>query len=292
MTPRSMSTQTPFDAPALMRPRVSRELIQFVSRSITDRDKNICLDIYEHRFLTTHQANRIYFESYTRARARLFHLYRLRVLDRFRPLRGSGSYPWYYVLDEIGIHIVAAIRGVDQRELKYDKAKALAQVFSPRLRHMTEVNDFFTRIAQASRTSEGLLRLSSWLGERSCRARWKGYVHPDGFGSIEEPNGAVSFWLELDGGTEIRSRLAEKLDRYSALSDIRGSADLILFTFPGSEREAGARKVLFNCGIEVMTGVFENHMEDPMGKLWLPIGSQTRIRVSDLVKAPKRRISA
>lgn len=36
----------------------------------TERDSNICLDIYEHRFLTTHQIFQLHFTSYSRARAR------------------------------------------------------------------------------------------------------------------------------------------------------------------------------------------------------------------------------
>lgn len=292
MTTRSLSPQTPLDARSHMRPRVNGELVQLVSRSITDRDKSLCLDVYEHRFLTTHQAQRLFFDSYTRARTRLFHLYRFRVLDRFRPLRGAGSHPWYYVLDEIGIQVVAAIRGVDAKDLRYDKAKALAQVFSPVLRHMTEVNDFFSRVTQYARKENDSLSLAEWLGERSCRTRWKGYVRPDGFGRIETPTDAVSFWLELDGGTEVLSRLADKLDRYSTLSDIRGSADLILFSFPTIEREAGARKVMFDCGIPVMTGIFREHMEDPMRKLWLPIESQNRLSFPELLATPRRKLSA
>lgn len=36
----------------------------------TERDSNICLDIYEHRFLTTHQIFQLHFTSYSRKRVR------------------------------------------------------------------------------------------------------------------------------------------------------------------------------------------------------------------------------
>ena len=290
--PRSLGAQTPhrktLDQP---RPRLSRDLIHRVSRSVTPRDKRICLDVYEHRFLTSHQARRLHFGSSPRARNRLLALWRLRVVDRFQPMRATGSHPYYYVLDDVGIHIVAAQLGVAPNDLPYDKQLALAQVYSPHLRHHTEVNDFFTRLAEEAGRRQGH-RLRTWLGERGCRRVWRDLVRPDGYGVVETRGKRVSFILELDGGTEIRSRLAQKLEACADLAGTPEAPDAVIFCFPGAEREASAREVLHDPGILVATGVLDEHLHDPLGEVWLPLGARRRRSLLDLARARTRELSA
>jgi hypothetical protein len=62
---------------------------------LTDRDRQIALDCYDHHVLTTEQLVRLHFAGLRTATARLDALYKLRVLDRFRPpcKRGAGSTP-------------------------------------------------------------------------------------------------------------------------------------------------------------------------------------------------------
>ncbi len=290
--PRSLGPQTPYrkthDNP---RPRLNRDLIHRVSRSVTPRDKRICLDVYEHRFLTTHQARRLRFGSAPRARNRLLALWRLRVLERFQPERPTGSHPFYYVLDDIGIHIVAAHLGVPAKDLPYDKQHALAQVYSPHLRHHTEVNDFFTRLAEEAGGRQGH-RLRTWLGERGCRRVWRDLVRPDGYGILEAGGQQISFLLELDGGTEIRSRLARKLEACADLAGTPEAPDALIFCFPSREREASAREILHDPGILVATGVLEEHLHDPLGEVWLPLGGRRRRSLVDLARARPKELSA
>jgi Replication-relaxation len=289
---RSLVSQTPSkkNHPNL-RPRVSKELISRAARSVTPRDKRICLDIYEHRFLTTHQVCRLHFTSAPRARNRLHGLWQLRVLDRFQPERPTGSHPFYYVLDEVGIHIVAAQLGVAPKKLVYDRGEALAQVYSPHLLHHTEVNDFFTRLAEETRRTSGH-RLHSWLGERGCRQMWRELIRPDGYGLLEARGRRVSFLLELDGGTEIRSRLARKLEALADLAGTPEAPDGLILCFPSSDREASARAVLEEPGIVVATGVLREHLRNPLGEVWLPLGARRRRRLVDLVGHGSRSLSA
>jgi hypothetical protein len=259
---------------------VSKALIHEVSQRITRRDKSICIDSFEHRFLTTHHAHRLHFTSHARARDRLRKLYNMRVLERFRPQADTGSHPFYYVLDDIGIAIVAAHRGVDAKELPYDKHKALSLVYSPRLAHMTEVNDFFTVLAHKSNTSSA--RLTSWLSERACAARWKGLVYPDGCGVVKTPEAALSFFLELDGGTESGPRLADKLHGYAQMIGMPDCPSALLFCFPSRERESHARKSLHDCGITIASAVLTDHMGDPHGDNWLPLGATRRVSLMEL----------
>lgn len=59
-------------------------LVSLGSR-LTDRDRQIALDCYDHHVLTTEQLVRLHFAGLRTATARLDALYKLRVLDRFRP---------------------------------------------------------------------------------------------------------------------------------------------------------------------------------------------------------------
>jgi len=283
--PRSLSPQTPSDKNlANPRPRVSKDLISRVARSVTFRDKRICLDVYEHRFLTTHQTRRLHFTSAPRARNRLLALWRLRVLERFQPERPTGSHPFYYVLDEVGIHIVAAQLGVDPKHLHYDREGALAQVYSPHLLHHTEVNDFFSRLAEEA-GGKPEHRLCTWLGERGCRRVWRDLIRPDGYAVLEARGKQVSFLLELDGGTEIRSRLARKLEACADLAGTPEAPDALVFCFPSAEREASARTILEEPGIVVATGVLQEHLRDPLGEVWLSLGGRRRRPLIDLAPA-------
>lgn len=281
MTSRAVGPQTPRNRRKdLARPRVSKVLIHQVSERVTRRDKSICLDSFEHRFLTTHHAHRLHFTSHARARDRLRKLYDMRVLERFRPQADTGSHPFHYVLDDIGVAIVAAQLGADPKELRYDKHKALSLVYSPRLAHMTEVNDFFTVLANKNNSSPA--RLTAWMSERACAARWKGLVYPDGCGVIKTFEGTLSFFVELDGGTESGPRLTDKLYAYAEMAGMPDCPSALLFCFPTRERESSARKSLHDCGIKIASAVLADHIADLHGDNWLPLGAARRVSLIEL----------
>jgi hypothetical protein len=280
MSTRSVLAQTaPASRGRKPRPRLAKHLIHEVARSVTARDKQICLDIYEHRFLTTHQSARLHFGSEPRARARLHQLWLNRVLDRFRPERTTGSHPWHYVLDEVGVAIVEQQLGIER--LRYDKRKALAQVFSPNLVHNTAVNDFFSRLAEVLRSVDGW-QLATWLGERSCEEHWRGACRPDGSAILEGPSGAMSFCLELDRGTEDGARLAAKLDDYAALDGGADAPDVVLFCFESPVREAAQRRALAGYPVTIATASLADHTSDPLAANWLPIGAAQRHAITEL----------
>src|SRR6266511_4504669 len=79
-----------------------RSRIQRVAASITERDQLICIDLHEHRVLTTQQLYELHFSSPQRARSRLARLHAMGVLWRNRPRAQLGSLPWHYTLDAIG----------------------------------------------------------------------------------------------------------------------------------------------------------------------------------------------
>ncbi len=267
---------------ARARPRPDRSRLQAMAASLTERDQRICADLYEHRVLTTFQLFELHFPSYIRARRRLLQLHRLGLLWRTRPRKRPGSLPWHYVLDELGVLIVAESRGVEAGELRFRFDRALGMLDSQRLRHLRETNGFFTRLVYACRTDHPGDRLGLWWGERVCAEAWDGLVRPDGLGRLDGPEGSITFALELDRGTEARDRLEAKLERYLLIASVPDSPEVVLFCFPTDERERSARQVLHRPALAVATSTIERHLGDPLGQVWRPLGSDHRLRLIDL----------
>jgi hypothetical protein len=196
--------------------RVALTHVVGLGSRLTDRDRQIALDCYEHHALTTTQLQRLHFDGIRTARARLETLHRLRVLDRFRPPapHGTGSAPYHWVLDEAGAHVVAAQYGIARRELKWRHATALALADSPKLRHHIEINEFFAQLAQEASTIGGTL--SEWYGERTIHGLFDGLIWPDGYGVLTLPDRApLHLLLELDRATEPATQLRDKAMRYA-----------------------------------------------------------------------------
>src|SRR5918996_4217897 len=150
MTDRSSVGRTRYGARASA--RTIRSKIQKASLSITERDQLICLDLHEHRVLTTHQLHELHFSSIQRTRARLSQLNEMGVIWRNRPRTHLGSLPWHYILDEIGAMIVAEYLGIDQRDVGYRNDRKRTLIDSQRLRHARAANSFFTRMIFATRS--------------------------------------------------------------------------------------------------------------------------------------------
>jgi protein involved in plasmid replication-relaxation len=88
----------------IVRPRrfTAHDVVRLASH-LTERDRQIALDCFDHHVLTTSQIKRLHFTDTRTTVARLNVLYRLRVLDRFRPAlpRGRGTAPYHWILDEV-----------------------------------------------------------------------------------------------------------------------------------------------------------------------------------------------
>jgi hypothetical protein len=241
------------------------------------------LHLYEHRVLSTHQIFELHFPSLRRAQRRLLVLQQRGVLERFRPFRSTGSHPWHYILGDAGVEIVAAWRGVDRKKLGLRMERLRALAYSPRLPHLVEVNDFFCRLSNRCQASRRL-RLAEWWSERRCAAEWDGMVRPDGLGQLRGPETDLRFFLELDRGTERCSPLEQKLTRYARVARFPDTPEALLFLFPTERREAEARRVLFNCGMLVLTGTRALAGENPLGPFWLPGGGVGRLGIMEAVR--------
>jgi hypothetical protein len=259
-------------SPTPLRRRADRDLAVAVAPRLTPRDRALCGVLFDHRVLTTDQVVDLGFANVTTARHRLAALHRMRVLDRFRPFRPTESAPWHWVLDSLGVEVVAADRGIEVARPAALHARALALADSQRLAHLLGVNGLFCSLARWARSQDDA-ELAEWWPERRCVAEWGQVVRPDGFGVVRRGEALVEFFVEYDAGTETLARLAGKLDGYADLVRATGWSPWVVFWFPSPRREAEARKILNNPTVPVVTAA-DGLGAGAGGAAWLPLGSE------------------
>jgi hypothetical protein len=253
---------------------------------LTRRDFEILIELYEHRVLTTPQIYELHFDTHTRASKRMLQLYRLGLVERFRPHISTGSAPWHYTLDEPGARLVAARQEIDYEKFRFKKARIFDVVGSPRLRHRVECNGFFARLTLACRMRGWRLE---WIGERRATGSWDSHITPDGIGRIVAGESEFSFFLEYDRGTENHDQLENKTYRYRLVGWSARSEDALLFVFPSAARERYARRALIGSSVPVATTVRRDVLRNPLGRVWLPFHDDRRRTILDLPRAPRER---
>jgi Replication-relaxation len=251
---------------------------------LTRRDFEILVQLYEHRVLTTPQIYDLHFDTHTRASKRMLQLYRLGLVERFRPHTPTGSAPWHYTLDEPGARLVAARQEIDFKDFTFKKARIFDVVGSPRLRHRVECNGFFARLTLACRRRGWRLE---WIGERRACSSWDSIISPDGIGRIVAGDREISFFLEYDRGTENHDQLENKTSRYRIVGRTARSEDALLFVFPSGARERYARSALGGASVPVATAVRGDVLRHPLGTVWLPLHEDRRRMILDLPRLPR-----
>src|SRR5919109_3128988 len=114
-TPADRQADSGWTSSKSTRPAFNDNLVLYVSRRLTDRDRAILCLLADHRVLTSDQLADALFGSPTTARHRLTQLHQLRVVQRFSPFVSRGSAPYHYVLDRLGAEVVAAERGEEPK---------------------------------------------------------------------------------------------------------------------------------------------------------------------------------
>lgn len=245
---------------------------------LTRRDRFLCRVLWEHRVLTTEQVRDLCFTSLVSTQHRLVALYRLGVLDRFRPLRPTGSESWRYTLGPLGAALVAAERGVDAPRPSVLRDRVVALAAGQRTSHTLGVNGFFCALHRAARERSGAA-VVAWWSERRCASEWGELVRPDAYGIWEEAGQRVEFFVEHDTGSEPLSRVASKLAGYRDLAEADGVARPVLFSLAQAGREPGLRTALGATSLPVATAVAGTG--NPADAIWLPVGKE----------APRRRLA-
>lgn len=243
-------------------PRFADSVLR-VQSQITDRDCVLLDWLAEHGVLTSVQIAQALFPSLDYAQERLRTLVGLRVLERFRPNRaGGGSFPYHYVLAQLGLEVIAAQRGERLERGYRDRARRRRWQLTNRanLAHLVGVNGFFTALAGHARTRPGC-ELARWWSARQCLQMGafagedadvteRTYIpksRPDGHGIWIEDGSEVPFLLEYDTGTERPlSRLVDKIDGYEDFARVTGRVRPVLFWLPGQAVEGVATST--RCG--------------------------------------------
>jgi hypothetical protein len=220
---------------------VTAERVFELVHHLTERDREIALVLYDQQLLTTAQLQLVFFSSRRRAQDRLLFLYRNRVVDRFFPPSpfGAGKPQAHWLLDEAGAIVVAAMLGVERKQLGWRRRDDWAS--HPQLAHRLEANRFVTDLITAT-LHEPTVGVSAWYSSRDSAARLgnqqTGDLRPDAGFLLDMPAGAIECVLEWDRGTETQARLTEKLYGYRlAEGRLRTSEPrTILFVVPGVGR--------------------------------------------------------
>jgi hypothetical protein len=261
--------------------RQAPKLAELAAR-LTQRDRQLCRLLAEHRVLTSHQLAELAFNHLDTAEDRLRTLTILGVLDRFRPRRDTGSAPFHYVLGPMGAAVLAAEQGVAIAELGYRRASTLAIAHHRRLPELVRANGLFAALAGYARRHADA-ELALWWSPRRCQATWGALVQPEGFGRWRDRGAALDFFLHCDNASDAVGRLTAALAGYEELARATPQlATVIVLWMTTEEREAEVRRVLLPHGCLVATATPVGG-RNPAEAVWLPLGqARPRRRLGDL----------
>ncbi|WP_074313700.1 replication-relaxation family protein [Micromonospora cremea] len=124
--------------------------------SITARDDRLLGWLYDHGVFTTDQIAAALFPSLDSTQRRLRRLTLLRAVDRFRPNKADGgSYPYHYVLDQLGYDHVRVQRGLGRPRRDQARRRKQSLTRRPDLPHLLAGNQVFIDLAAHARTYPG-----------------------------------------------------------------------------------------------------------------------------------------
>jgi hypothetical protein len=197
---------------------------------VTVRDLEILDRLSQHEPLSTSELCLLFFSGLRTCRARLVKLEEQQLLTRVYPARtrrgGCTEALWF--LSPRGRRTMGA------------PARRPPSLSIPDLEHRRATAAVFLRLVQRSFATpeEGLY---SWLGEQQAQQGTGASVRPDGYGRYLLPDGEITFYLELDRGSESTRRIKAKLDAYKQALAADHHRDLgnILLVCQGQRRLNG-----------------------------------------------------
>jgi len=271
--------------------------------SITTRDDRLLGWLYDHGVLTTDQIAKALFPSLDFAQRRLLRLTTLGAVARFRPNRlDGGSYPYHYVLAQLGYEHVMGQRGEGLPRRDQARRRYQSLISRPDLPHLLGGNSVFIDLAAHERTHPGT-KLAVWRpashyhepgalfrhgSNPSIMSKFLGLPRPDGAGIWMQDGKAVPFFVEYDTGKERLDILTEKITKYALLADYAQTWIWpVLFVLPSLARERHLHaRYHTNPGVIIATATVEHLAytgKSPAEDVWQLIGHDTaRRRLIDL----------
>lgn len=187
---------------------------------VTLRDRELLDRLAQHEPLSTSELCLLFFTGARACRGRLLKLEQQKLLARVYPSRewrgGATEALWF--LSPHGRQMIGA------------SARRPPGLSIPDLEHRRAAAGFFLNLVRRSLAlpDEGLYR---WLGEQQAQQGTGPTVRPDGFGRYLLPEGEITFYLEIDRGTETTKRVKDKLAAYHhalAADDNRDRGNILL----------------------------------------------------------------
>jgi hypothetical protein len=258
-----------------------------VQSVLTARDHLLLEWLADHGVFTTPQLAYALFSSLDFAQHRLSRLTALRLVDRFRPFRpDGGSFPFHYVIDQLGAEVVAAQRDQSPPRPGFAKANRRRWTAARTLGHRLGVNGFFTDLAGYARTHPDHT-LARWWPEPRCSQTGAfarpsdpvdlhalaAPIRPDGHGVWTAPGARVPFFLEYDTGGEPLTELMRKLVGYARLAEAGGPRWPVLFWLHSADRARHLHQHLAAAAVPVpVATASRDHATHtgygPAGPLW------------------------
>jgi hypothetical protein len=280
-----------------------------VQSRLTNRDHTLLGWLADHGVLTTVQIAHALYPSLDFAQRRLRKLCQVGLLDRFRPFRAEGgTYPYHYLLGQLGVEVVAVTRGGDLPRKDHARRRRRQLTNRANLPHLLGVNGFFTDLAEYARTHPRA-SLDRWWSAAAC-ARMGAFaepgddiqvhvytarVRPDGHGIWTDHDTTVPFFLEHDTGSEPLGTLTAKITGYVDLARATGRIWPVLFWLPTAARQRHLHTKLTEAGIRypAATAVRDSATQTGAGPAdavwWLHRHPGTPLRLADLASTVTER---
>ncbi len=171
---------------------------------LTERDRALLAQLAEHEPLATGELRLLFFTGARTCRLRLAQLEQQRLLLRVYPTAGrKGTSEAFWFLT------------AEARALLNAPARRTPSLSLPDLEHRRAVARFMCELVERSLNQPGE-GLWCWHGETRAQQGAGGRVRPDAYGRYLLPDGELTFYLELDRGTEPAKRVGAKLAAYTA----------------------------------------------------------------------------
>lgn len=189
---------------------------------IQERDKDIIMAVYDYRFLTREQIQRLFdFNCVSKANLRLRKLYDHNYLSRTFTPSSRGSLKAIYFLGGEGLKIITERLGRDPLEVKNNQKKVsrLKSLFLHHNLNLNEIRISFTKAIE----KHPLMRIELWINDRdslleyylsNAGVKTKRIFRPDGYFRFSYKDKLYSFFVELDQSTESHKKFKDKVKSY------------------------------------------------------------------------------
>lgn len=211
-------------------------LLSLVSK-ITPRDRQILNDLYEHNVLTTHHLHQLHFEgrAVRTMNQRLRQLRSYELIAPFRPYAHTGTSPNHWVVDRLGVQLLAAQRNTALAELDYRADHRMRVALDYQLGHVLGLADTFVAFTLAARRTRSA-SLECWYSERESARRWGRHIRPDAYLQWDQDQVELHAFVEYDTGTEPLTKVARKMKGYTNLATESGLDSIVLFAVHSDQR--------------------------------------------------------